>query len=103
MVKQIYQETLKRILIAHNIRRIDFTEGKDFGSHFRYIEVTQPCKEYPQGHLDVALAGTAATILNNAYFDFALDYAALLHHIEQDLFIVQHNATPIHGLKFTLC
>lgn len=101
MMKQIYQETLRKILVGHNIRRIDFTEGKDFGSHFRYIEVTQPCKEYPQGHLDVALAGTAVTILNNAYFDFTLDYAALIYHIEQDVFRQQHKATPIHGLKIT--
>ena len=100
MMKQIYQETLRKILIAHNIRRIDFTEGKDFGSHFRYIEVTQPCKEYPQGNLQVALVGLH-TPLNNAYFDFTVDYAALIYHIEQDVFRQQHKATPIHGLKIT--
>ena len=100
MLKQIYQETLRKILIAHNIRRIDFTEGKDFGSHFRYIEVTKPCKEFPQGHLDIALVGLH-TPLNNAYFDFSVDHAALIYHIEQDVFCQQHKATPIHGLKIT--
>lgn len=101
MLKQIYQETLRKILVGHNIRRIDFTKDKYFGVHIRYIEVTQPCKEYPQGHLDVALAGTAVTILNNAYFDFTVDYAALIYHIEQDLYAIQHKITPKHGLKIT--
>lgn len=101
MVKQIYQETLRKILIAHNIRKIDFTNGKEFGSHFKYIEVTQPCREFPQGHLNVALIGVEVK-MDNAYFDFALDYASLLLHIEQDLFCQQHNTTTIHGLKFTL-
>jgi hypothetical protein len=100
MVKQIYQETLRKILVGHNIRRIDFAKDKYFGVHIRYIEVTQPCKEYPQGHLHVALVGLH-TPLNNAYFDFTVDYAALIYHIEQDLYAIQHKITPKHGLEIT--
>jgi len=87
----LYNELIRKTLIAHNVKCMQFIGG-EFARYYDRVEVN------PNGTLNVYLLGLS-TPLNKFGMDFTIDFANLLAVIENDLFFAERQGKPNGGYK----
>lgn len=85
-LSKMYNELIKKVLIAHNIKCVKFIGG-DFSKHYTKVEITE------NGDMKVYLIGLTKPF-DTFGFDFSLDFANLLATIENDLFFARRQGKP---------